>query len=66
VITGIVKGQPVWVDRPPQAGKEAQKAGPFMLDERSKGEMGQKLADLVYVKRIIVSRKAMEQVLGND
>jgi hypothetical protein len=61
-ITGAVKGQPVWVQTPPHAGQDAQKAGPFMLSERSKGEMGQKLPDLVYIKRIVVSRKAMEQV----
>jgi hypothetical protein len=66
VITGVVKGQPVWVDRPAQAGQDAHKSGPFMLDERSKGEMGQKLSDLVYVKRIIVSRKAMEHVLAGQ
>jgi hypothetical protein len=56
-ISGPIKGQPLWVE---YGGK---KAGPFILAERSKGEVGQKLSDLVYVKRIIVSRRMMDEVL---
>ena len=56
-ITGTVKGQPLWVEY------EGQKSGPFVLHERSKGEMGQKLEDLVYMKQIIVSRRTMEEAL---
>lgn len=56
-ITGAVKGQPVWIE---VAGKAI---GPALLAERSKGEFGQKLPDLVYVRRIIVSRTMMNLAL---
>lgn len=56
-LTGTIKGQPLWVE----LGQT--RVGPMVLHERSKGEPGQKLADLVYVKRILVSRRLMDQVL---
>jgi len=59
-ITGPVKGQPLWIEY------EGRKSGPFILAERSKGEVGQKLSDLVYVKRIIVSRRLMDAVLRDQ
>jgi len=56
-ITGAIKGQPLWVE----VGEKS--FGPLVLHERSKGEMGQKLKDLVYPKRIIVSRRMMDKVV---
>ena len=56
-LTGSVKGQPLWVE-------SAQKRhGPFVLHERSAGNYGQSLKDLVYVKQVVISRRAMQQVL---
>ncbi len=37
--------------------------GPFVLHERTKGEFGQTLKDLIYVKSVIISRRAMEKSL---
>ena len=59
-ITGAVKGQPIRVE----GGKKT--TGPLVLHERSKGKMGQKLADLVYVKRIFVSRRVMDLVVEHQ
>lgn len=56
-LTGTIKGQPLWVE----LGQT--RVGPMVLHERSKGENGQKLSDLIYVKRILVSRRLMERVL---
>jgi len=55
-VTGTIKGQPVWVE---QSGK---RLGPFVLHERQAGKYGQSLNDLVYIKRIIISREAMVKV----
>jgi hypothetical protein len=55
-LTGTIKGQPLWLESP------SGNVGPLVLSERTKGEMGQKLPDLVYVKRVIVSRRVMEQL----
>jgi len=57
-ITGTVKGQPVWVESP-TSGK---RRGPFILHERSSGKYGQKLHELVYIKKVIISRRAMQEV----
>ena len=54
-ITGAVKGQPLWIE---QSGK---RLGPFILHERQAGKFGQSLDDLVYVKKIIISRQAMNK-----
>lgn len=60
-ITGSVKGQPLWVRT-----ADGRRAGPFVLHERAKGGSGQTLKDLLYVKRVIVSRKMMELVLADQ
>ena len=51
---GEVKGQPLWIERD---GKRTL----LVLHARMKGQPGQTLADLVYPKDILVSRRAMEQ-----
>ncbi|KPK44363.1 MAG: hypothetical protein AMK72_12100 [Planctomycetes bacterium SM23_25] len=56
-LAGEVKGQPVWVE----SGRKRH--GPFLLHERSAGVYGQKLKDLVYVEKVVISRRAMEEVL---
>lgn len=56
-ITGTVKGQPLHL----RLGQTA--LPPFVLHERSKGEPGQKMSDLIYVKRVLVSRKMMDLVV---
>ena len=56
-ITGAIKGQPLWVD------SRGKRRGPFILHERSAGKYGQTLEDLVYVKRVVISRRAMEKVI---
>jgi len=53
-LTGAVKGQPLWVET--GKGKKL-----FIIHERSDGEYGQKLQDLVYPSKIIISRRAMEK-----
>ncbi len=59
-ITGAVKGQPLWVE---SAGK---RHGPFVLHERTKGKLDQTLKDLVYVKRVVISRRAMKKTIKNQ
>jgi hypothetical protein len=54
-VTGTVKGQPLWVER------DGRTVGPMVLHERDKGPLGGKLDELVYVKRVIISRRAMRQ-----
>jgi hypothetical protein len=56
-IVGAIKGQPIWVIR------DERQVGPFVLHERDKGQLDQKLSDLVYIRRIIISRRAMEEQL---
>ena len=56
-VTGEVKGQPLWIET------DGKRQGPFILHERSKGKFGQTLKDLIYVKYIVISRRAMEEVL---
>ena len=58
-ITGSVKGQPIWVETP----DGTKTSGPFILHERSKGSTSQKLSDLIYVKKVVISRKMMEKVI---
>jgi hypothetical protein len=57
-VEGAVKGQPLWIEH------GGGRLGPYVLHERMAGREGQELKDLTYVKRIIVSRRLMEQVLG--
>ena len=54
-VTGAVKGQPLWVET------TAGRAGPFLLHERSKGKPGQSHDEVVYVKKVIISRRMMEK-----
>ena len=56
-VTGAIKGQPLWVEL------NKKKIGPFVFNERQKGQDGQKLKDLVYMKRVIISRKMMDKVV---
>jgi hypothetical protein len=58
VVEGSTKGQPVFVEL---TGKVS---GPFILGERMKGEDGQTLEDLVYVRKIVVSRRMMDLVIA--
>jgi hypothetical protein len=54
-VTGAIKGQPIWID----TGRRKVK-GPYLLHERSVGEYGQALEDLVYLRRMVISRRAMK------
>ena len=56
-MTGAVKGQPIWVE----LGNA--KVGPMVLHERSKGPVGSALDELVYIRRIIISRRLMDAVV---
>ncbi len=58
-ITGAIKGQPIWVEH------KGEKHGPFLLHERSRGPLESKLEELVYLKRIVVSRRCMERLLAS-
>ena len=55
-VTGLIKGQPIWVRT------REKTVGPMVLYERQKGPVGTTLENLVYVKRVIVSRKMMQKV----
>ncbi len=55
-IVGAIKGRPIWIEY------RGVRSDPFVLSERSKGKPGQELSDLVYVRRILVSRRVMQQV----
>ena len=57
VVEGATKGQPLCVEL------QGRNYGPFVLHERMKGENGQTLQGLVYVKKVVVSRKMMDAVL---
>jgi hypothetical protein len=59
VVEGSTKGQPVFVEL---AGKVS---GPFILAERMKGELGQTLEELPYVRKIVVSRGMMDLVIAD-
>lgn len=58
-VEGSTKGQPVFVEL------RGKKAGPFVLHERMKGKDGQTLQDLVYVRKIVISRKMMKAVIAD-
>jgi len=59
VIEGSTKGQPIFVEL---AGKVS---GPFILGERMKGKDGQTLDELIYVRKVVVSRKMMDLVIAD-
>jgi hypothetical protein len=52
-LTGAVKGQPIWIE------SGGVKSGPFVLHERDKGPIGSTLDELLYVKKIVISRREM-------
>jgi hypothetical protein len=52
-IVGKVKGQPLWIET--RDGKK----GPFIFHDRQKGEIGSEMDELVYLRRLVVSRKMM-------
>lgn len=54
---GAIKGQPLWVEY------SRKKHGPYVFNERQKGEDDQTLKDLIYIKKVIISRKMMDTVL---
>lgn len=58
-ITGAIKGQPIWVEN------KQGTSGPFVLHERVRGKVGQSLKDLVTIKKIIISRRLMDEVLAD-
>ena len=53
-VVGEVKGQPLWV-----VDLAGEKHGPFVLHERQDGQYDQKLAELTYVRYVVISRQAM-------
>lgn len=53
-VTGSVKGQPLWIE----AGGETH--GPMLLHERQSGSDGQSLAELVYLRRVVITRRAVQ------
>jgi hypothetical protein len=55
-----VKGQPIWVED----AESGKKSAPLVLHERSKGADGQTLDELVYVERVVISRRLMDAVLA--
>jgi hypothetical protein len=55
-LAGEIKGQPLWIERD---GKRAL----LVLHARGAGEYGQTLADLVYPKDVVISRRAMQQAV---
>jgi hypothetical protein len=57
VVEGATKGQPVFVEL------RGKTTGPFVLHERMKGSDGETLEDLVYIRKIVVSRKMMNAVI---
>jgi hypothetical protein len=59
-IVGAVKGQPISV-----TGPDAAVSGPFVFHERQKGQVGQSLDELVYIRRVVISRKVMEKAIGS-
>ena len=59
VVEGSTKGQPVWVEF------RGKRYGPWVLHERMKGKDGEVLEDLVYIKKIVISRKMMDAVIAD-
>ena len=56
-VAGTIKGQPLTIQ--PVGGSPRRT---FVLSERQKGDDGQSLSDLLYLRRAIVSRRLMEAV----
>ncbi len=55
-LTGSIKGQPLWVER------RGKRHGPFVLHERHKGKDGQTFEELVYVEKVVISRREMKRI----
>ena len=55
-IRGVIKGQAVYL-----AGGDGESNG-HVLSERTKGDVGQSLDELVHVRRVVISRRAMEAI----
>jgi hypothetical protein len=53
-MTGSVKGQPIWMQAP-----DGERIGPLLLHERQKGKPGQTLDDLPYLRRLVITRRAL-------
>ncbi|KKN89386.1 hypothetical protein LCGC14_0238930 [marine sediment metagenome] len=64
-ITGTIKGQPITLAGPAAGAGEGAttRPGPFILAERTRGEAGESFDELVYVQRIILSQRAMQDVM---
>lgn len=64
-MTGTIKGQPITLTRPAASAGEGAttRPGPFILAERTRGRAGKSLDELVYVRRIIFSQRAMQSVM---
>ena len=54
-LTGSIKGQPLWVRT-----ADGKTHGPYLLSERQSGQPDQTLPQLLYVKQVVFSRRAME------
>lgn len=72
-VRGVIKGQPLWIESDGKTNHEGkmpsprtETTGPLVLHERSKGSMGQKVGDMVYVKRVIVSQRLMQRVADDQ
>ncbi len=58
-LRGVIKGQPLFC-RDPHGESVAGPQGPWLLQERSKGQPDQTLEDLIYIKKVVLSRRAMQ------
>ena len=54
---GTIKGQPIFVNL------EGTVTGPLVLHERQKGDFGETLKDLLYVRKVVVSKRMMDAVV---
>jgi len=54
-LQGEIKGQPLWIER---GGRRTL----WVLHARTKGQYGQTLAELLYPRQIVISRREMERV----
>jgi len=56
-VVGAIRGQPLWVSL------NGQSYGPFVLYDRAKGDLGQELAEIVYIRQAIISRRMLDKLL---
>ncbi len=54
-LQGEIKGQPLWIER-------GRRRTLWVLHARTKGEYGQTLAELVYPRQFVISRREMDRV----